>query len=614
MKGGPMWISKHLRPETSISVAIQTQIHSRPKSVAISAVHREVTYEELGALASRVERRLHSAGVGRGDVVALYLAPSPEFIASALASMSAGAAYLPIDLNCPAERLCFTISDSGARFLITRSELCQSVRIPESVLLLEIDRIQRGEDHVAVRLPTTDNTGPDDLAYVIYTSGSTGQPKGVEITRRGLANLVAWHNQAFQISPKDRGSHIADLSFDAAVWEIWPYLVAGATLSIPDSCVRQDPARLQQWLVAEKITVAFAPTVLAEPLSRMTWPRNTALRLLLTGGEALRAYPRRGLPFRLVNNYGPTECTVVATSGLVSPDGDHFSPPPIGRPIAQAEVYILGEDMRQVRPGETGEICIGGPSLARGYRNRPELTAEKFVASPFDRTPGARLYRTGDLAKFRDDGQIQFLGRLDDQVKIRGYRIEPNEVAVAINRNPAVRQCIVVARGGEDDEKELVAYIVPNDAKLIIPREIRESLKSGFPDYMIPSRFVCVEKLPLTARSKIDQAALPSPEPTNTPDPDRASLPSTELERQIATVVRNLLKVDKIGVEDNFFLLGGHSLFGAQLIGRLRERFNTEIPLRVVFESPTVRSLGVYIERTVSERSDSRNAFHRRNA
>jgi acyl-CoA synthetase (AMP-forming)/AMP-acid ligase II/acyl carrier protein len=309
------------------------------------------------------------------------------------------------------------------------------------------------------------------------------------------------------------------------------------------------------------------------------------------------------LPFTLVNNYGPTECTVVTTSGPISSDGDCSSVPAIGRPIADAEIYILGEDLKRLEPGQTGEICIGGPSLARGYHNRPELTAEKFIPNPFDTAPGARLFRTGDLAKIREDGQIQFLGRLDDQVKIRGFRIEPNEIAVAISRIPAVGQCVVVARGGDGAEKQLIAYIVPRGAVAISQSEIREVLGKTLPDYMIPSGFVCLDELPLNANGKIDRAALPPPSRTNAPGLDAPVLPRTALERQTAAIVRDLLKLDEIGVEDNFFLLGGHSLLGAQLIGRLRERFNVEVPLLALFESPTVASLAAQIGRFVSEQS-----------
>jgi non-ribosomal peptide synthetase component F len=343
-----MFARKHTHTNPGVPGMIHEQMRSRPKAIAIRSVHRQLTYRQLGILVNRMRQRLRMADIRNGDVIAVCLPPSPEFIAAALAIMSAGAAYLPLDQHCPAERLLFMVADSGARLVITTSRFCQAIHIPGSVPVIEIDRNHEGEEDPETLLAGDDNADPDDLAYLIYTSGSTGQPKGVEITRRSLSNLIFWHNRTFDINHKDRGSQVAGLSFDAAVWEIWPYLVSGATLCIPENWVRQDPIRLQQWLVAESITVAFAPTVLAEQLSQMTWPRKTALRLLLTGGEALRAYPRKGLPFTVVNNYGPTECTVVTTSGPVSAEGDCSSPPAIGHPIAQAEVYIVGEDLKRV--------------------------------------------------------------------------------------------------------------------------------------------------------------------------------------------------------------------------------------------------------------------------
>jgi acyl-CoA synthetase (AMP-forming)/AMP-acid ligase II/acyl carrier protein len=382
-------------------------------------------------------------------------------------------------------------------------------------------------------------------------------------------------------------------------------LTAGSVLCIPEDGVRQAPVRLQRWLVEEKITVAFAPTVIAESLSQMEWPSETRLRLLLTGGEALRTYPRKNLPFTLVNNYGPTECTVVTTSGPVSAGGDYSSAPAIGRPIDKAELFILGEDLKPLPPGQTGELCVGGPSLARGYRNRPELTAEKFIPNPFDTTPGARLYKTGDLATIRKDGQIQFVGRLDDQIKIRGYRVEPNEIAVAISRNPVVRQCVVLGRGGHDGEKQLIAYIVPSGGAPFSQAEMWAFLRKSLPDYMIPSGFICLDELPLSANGKINLAALPPPGQANIARLEAPDLPRTEWERQITAMVLNLLKLDKIGREENFFLLGGHSLLGAQLIQRLRERFNVEISLRALFESPTVAGIAAEVGHLVSVRSAS---------
>jgi amino acid adenylation domain-containing protein len=590
----------YAQKKTTVPGLVCQQIQRRPRAVAIVAGGRELTYAQLGILAEKVRWTLARAGTKRGDIVALCIPPSAEFVAAALAIMSAGAVYFPIDESCPAERLFFMLEDSGARLLITTSHVSPVARSSTSARIIEIDQIQ-DPDSVATLSEDAEIDDPN-LAYLIYTSGSTGQPKGVEITHGGLSNLIAWHNRAFDIAPNDRASQIARLSFDAAVWEIWPYLAAGATLCVPGTNVRQDPRELQQWFVSERITVAFAPTILAQQLTQLEWPRRTALRLLLTGGDALRVYPRSGLPFRLINNYGPTECTVVATSGAVRPDETSCAPPPIGRPIYGVEIHIVGEDLKPLKPGQAGELCIGGQSLARGYRNRPELTAQKFIADPFRAAPGARLYRTGDLARAREDGQIEFIGRIDDQVKIRGYRVEPNEVAVAILNYSAVAECVVAARDMPDGEQQLIAYIVPAGTVPLSQPALREFIAKKLPDYMIPSLFVTLQELPLTANGKIDYAALPAPERMNAPGINAPVLPRTALEQRIAAIVCKLLKLESVGVEDNFFVLGGHSLFGAQLIARLSKHFKVDVPLRALFEAPTIASLAAQVTRLQSER------------
>src|SRR5207248_877016 len=284
------------------------------------------------------------------------------------------------------------------------------------------------------------------LAYVIYTSGSTGQPKGVEITHASLLNLIAWHRTEFAVTPTDRASHLASVGFDAAVWEVWPYLTAGASLHLPDANTRVSPEQLRDWLVKEQITISFLPTALAEHVMALEWPTQTALRFLLTGADTLHRYPTSSLPFELVNNYGPTECTVVATSGRVRPEIDAKGLPTIGRPIANTSIYILDENLREVSPGAEGELCIGGVGVARGYLNRDELTSEKFIADRFSLERGAKLYRTGDLARYLDNGEIAYLGRVDEQIKILAYRIEPAEVERVLNRHSAIKSSVVVAR------------------------------------------------------------------------------------------------------------------------------------------------------------------------
>jgi len=444
---------------------------------------------------------------------------------------------------------------------------------------------------------------PSNLAYVIYTSGSTvGRPKGVQIAHSSLLNLVLWHRQAFAISDADRASHLASPSFDAAVWEVWPYLTAGASVYLPDDGSRGGPAPLRDWLVSQGITVAFVPTPLAEPMLTLAWPCQIALRFLLTGADTLHSYPPSTLPFRLVNNYGPTECTVVATSGLVELSSQPEVPPSIGRPISNVQIYILDEQLRQVPVGVPGEIYIGGAALARGYLNAPELTAAKFIANPFDFEPNARMYRTGDLARQLPDGQIVFLGRLDEQIKIRGYRIEPNEIVTALAAHPMVQASIVVAQESIPGDKRLIAYIVPKSDAHLTDRELREFLSSYVPAYMVPSVFVRLESLPLNANGKIDRASLPPPDDSNSFLGTPYIAPRTPIEQRIAEILAPLLGVERVGVVDNFFMLGGHSLLGTQVIARTRDAFGIELSLRSLFQSPTVAALAVEVERLLYQR------------
>jgi amino acid adenylation domain-containing protein len=571
---------------------ISEQVRRRPDSVAISAGCNHVTYGELGRRSKCLARHVRAAGIGLDGVAAVCLEPSAEFIIAAFGVMQAGGAYLPLDPTYPSERLSFMLADSGASVLITTRRLSELMTIPKSVSVVDIRAVSNSDDEATLERFDTD----DRLAYLIYTSGSTGEPKGVEVTHRGLSNLVAWHNSAFGISHTDRASQVAALGFDAAVWEIWPYLCAGATLCIPKDHVRRDASALRDWLIGERITVTFVPTMMAEKLLSMDWPKPGSLRYLLTGGDALRSYPDKELWFTLVNNYGPTESTVVATSGIVARQNGNVAPS-LGCPILNTEIYILDEDLNPVPSGMPGELCIGGPSLARGYRNRPHLTQEKFIKHPFSSVPGARLYRTGDVARVQRDGELEFLGRVDDQIKIRGYRIEPNEIALAVRRHSAVSDAVVIVREDELGDKRLVAYIVTEKEEMIEHGAVRDFLRRTLPEHMIPSAFVVLEELPLTENGKLDRAALCTPDQQNTLKNNARVLPQTPIEERIAKIVCDLLKIDQIDRQDNFFMLGGHSLLGTQLIARIQETLGVRLSLRNLFECPTVTALASEVER-----------------
>jgi amino acid adenylation domain-containing protein len=439
----------------------------------------------------------------------------------------------------------------------------------------------------------------DDLVYVIYTSGSTGRPKGVQITHKSLLNLVFWHQHAFAVTPVDRATQVASPAFDATGWELWPYLTIGASVYLPDEETRVSPMLLRDWLVQHGITITFLPTALAEGVMALDWPSTSSLRFLLTGADMLHRYPSLSLPFTVVNNYGPTETTVVATSGHVPPTEHVDTPPSIGRPISNTQIYILDEHQQQVPIGEPGELYIGGAGVGKGYLNRPELTAERFIPNSFSDEPCARLYKTGDLARFLPDGQIAFMGRTDHQIKIRGYRIEPNEIVSVLNGHPAIQSSLVVAREDISGDKRLVAYIVLVPGIQVTAGSLREILAHHLPDYMIPTAFVVLEALPLTPNGKVDRAALPAPDSANTLLDEIIAAPNTPTERRLVEIVAPLLGLEQIGVDDNFFLLGGSSLMGTQIIMQVTDFFGVDLSLRTLFEVPTIRQLSIEIEQGI---------------
>jgi amino acid adenylation domain-containing protein len=592
------------RPESSVSgfgasergalipQLVAAQARNNPDSAALIADGRTVSYRELDSRANRLANYLRAAGVGADVLVGLCLPRSLEMVVGALGILKAGGAYVPLDPSYPPERLAFMLDDAQAPLLVTSPPVAE--RLPHGRWQL----VYVGDPRVAdqPRVAPSVDSGAGDLAYVIYTSGSTGRPKGVEITHSSLTNLVDWHVQAFSVTAADQASQVAGLGFDATVWELWPYLAVGACVHLAGEETRNSAELLRDWLLAQKITIGFVPTPLLEHLLTLPWPRTSALRVLLTGGDTLHRYPPADLPFVLVNNYGPTECTVVGTSGLIPPEKAPTIPPPIGRAIANTRIYLLDEQLSIVPVGEAGEIYIGGAGLARGYRNHPALTAERFVPDPFAGQPGSRLYKTGDLGRFLPDGQVAFLGRADDQIKIRGYRIEPGEISSRLNQHADVRASLIVAREDTPGNKRLVAYVLLKPDADPTYTELRDFLGGFLPEYMLPAAFVRLDAFPLTRHGKIDRTALPAPEPANTLQDEVSDGPRTEIEQRVAEILGELLELEEIGLDDNFFMLGGHSLLGAQLISRLRGAFDVDIGLRTLFEAPTVAALSVEIE------------------
>ncbi|WP_062347637.1 non-ribosomal peptide synthetase [Herbidospora yilanensis] len=534
---------------------VAAQARATPSATAVSTEAGSLTYAELDHRADRLAGSLAARGVGRGDVVAVCLPRGLDLPATLLGVLKAGAAYLPLDPDLPPGRIDSLIADAEPATVITAPLALADTPVREIAPV-----------------------GPDDLAYVIYTSGSTGKPKGVAVPHRGIVNLARWHRAAFEVSAADRGAMVAGLGFDAAAWELWANLVAGACVCLPPEEARPSAELMRDWLVDQRVTVAFLPTPLAERAIRLDWPVWTPLRVLLTGGAALHHHPSPGLPFTLVNNYGPTEYSVVTTSGTV-PAVESAVPPSLGLPITGTRVEVLDEDFQ---PASTGELFVGGEGLARGYWRRPGLTADRFVPDPSG--SGGRLYRTGDRVRRRADGTLEYLGRLDDQIKLRGYRIEPGEIEAALREEPGVEDAVVVLRNGD----RLVGYVTGTQ---VSAPALRTALAGRLPGYMVPSAVVVLATWPLTPNGKIDKDALPG----TGPDESGYRAPSGPAERILADIYAALLGLPRVGVDDDFFALGGDSIVSLQIVARAR-RAGLAVDPRDPFDHPTIARLARALE------------------
>ncbi|MBD1827451.1 non-ribosomal peptide synthetase [Microcoleus vaginatus GB1-A2] len=438
----------------------EMQADRTPEAVALVFGEERVTYGELNLRSNQVARYLQKIGVGAEVLVGLCCGRSLDLIVGMLGILKAGGAYLILDPSYPAERSSFMVKDAQLSVVLTQQQWVENLRSPNlQIVCLDTDWEMISQE--IADNPTSAVTA-ENLVYAIYTSGSTGKPKGVEIEHGSLLNLVFWHQREFGVSAGDRATQIAAIGFDACGWEIWPYLAAGASIYFPEDDIRRDPEKLQNWLVSKAITISFLPTPLAEKLLLLDWPQTTSLRILLAGGEKLQQHPLKSHPFKLVNNYGPTENTVVTTSGYIPVTEQTDIAPTIGRPIANTQIYILDKYLQPVAIGVVGELYIGGNGLARGYLNRPDLTAERFIVNPFQPNSGERIYKTGDLVRYRADRNLEFLGRIDEQVKIRGFRIELGEIETVLTQHPAVQQTVAIASEDGQGDKRLVAYIALN--------------------------------------------------------------------------------------------------------------------------------------------------------
>ncbi|MGE0036626.1 MAG: amino acid adenylation domain-containing protein, partial [Xanthobacteraceae bacterium] len=564
-------------------------------------------------------------GAGPETVVALCVERSFDMVIALVAILKAGAAYLPLDPDYPPERLAFMLADAAAPVLITQSATRE--RLPAHharVVDLDADRAAIAQQPAT---PPPGRIDPATAAYVIYTSGSTGQPKGVAATHAGLGNHMRWMAHDHPADRRDIVLGRTAISFDAAQWEVWLPLVAGASLCIAPTATARDPGRLAALVAEQGITMAqFVPSLLEPVMAAAPQDSLRKIRQLFCGGEALpanlvdAALTSIGAP--VVNLYGPTEATIQITSWTVAGHDDLPDAPlpsvPIGRPIWNTRVYVLDARLQPVPAGVTGELYVAGAGLARGYLGRAGLTAERFVADPYGPS-GSRMYRTGDLARWRADGVLDFLGRADAQVKLRGFRIEPGEIEAALLRHQDVAQAAVVARrdGGPDAGEDhaldgngpagsgalrLVAYVVAKaGAAAPDAAALRQHLSGLLPDYMVPSAFVMLERLPLTPNGKLDRRALPAPVAATS---TARRLPRTPQEAVLCALFAETLGVPEVGIDDNFFELGGHSLLATRLIGRIRAALEVEIAIRSLFEAPTVAELAKHIADGTPSRSD----------
>ncbi|HJR08608.1 MAG TPA: non-ribosomal peptide synthase/polyketide synthase [Pyrinomonadaceae bacterium] len=579
----------------------EAQVERTPDAIAVVFEDERVSYGELNRRANALAERLRASGVGAETRVGVCAERSVEMVVALFAVLKAGGAYVPLEPTYPAERLSYMLADAQVSVLLTQERLLAALPPQHDAEIICLDRDWKEFDELnAENVPS--GASAHNAAYVIYTSGSTGRPKGVVNTHGGICNRLLWMQDEYRLTGDDRVLQKTPYSFDVSVWEFfWP-LLTGAQLVVARPGGHQDSAYLVRLIAREEITTLhFVPSMLSVFLSEPEIEACRSLRRVICSGEALtkelqeRFYAR--LAAELHNLYGPTEAAIdVSYWACLRDDGERLAVP-IGRPIANIQLYILDAELQPVPVGVAGELYIAGVGLARGYLNRPELTAEKFIANPFSVEAGARMYRTGDAARLLEGGEIEFLGRLDEQVKLRGFRIELGEIESVLAEHREVGECVVVAReDARGGERRIVAYFVPAGETLPTTDALRSFLREKLPEYMLPSAFVALSALPLTPNGKLDRRALPAPEPATATRDVRDEGARNPLEEVVAGIWAEVLGLDAVGVNDNFFEAGGHSLLALQVISRLRATLNIEVPVRELFDAPTVASFTERIE------------------
>ncbi|MDJ0737831.1 MAG: amino acid adenylation domain-containing protein, partial [Nostocaceae cyanobacterium] len=560
------------------------------QSTASRRVNEQLTYRELNTKANQLAHYLQKLGVKPEVLVGVCVEPGLPMIIALLAIFKAGGAYIPLDPKFPQERLGYMLEDSQISVLLTQEYLLAKLP-PHQARVICLNREWESINLQGINTPKI-NLEPDNLMYTIYTSGSTGKPKGVQIVHRSAVNFLTAMQRKLQLTNADKLLSVTTLSFDIAILEIFLPLITGAKLVLVSREVATDGGQLLKQLNHSATTIMQATPATWRMLLDAGWEGNAQLKILC-GGEALSQNLAGELCQRssqVWNLYGPTETTIWSTIAQINDNQKIVS---IGRPIDNTQIYILDKSLKPVPVGVSGELYIGGTGLARGYLNQPELTAEKFIKNPLNSEK--LIYKTGDLARYLPNGEIEYLGRIDHQVKIRGFRIELGEIEAILRQHPQVRETVVVTREDIPKNHRLVAYIVPHTGNTLPVQELRDYLQQKLPDYMLPSVFLKLNKLPLTPNGKIDRRALPVPEnqPLNLTATYEA--PNSELETAIAKIWQEVLHLEKAGVNDNFFDLGGNSLLMVQVNNKLREVMDCDISVVEMFQNPTIKSLAKYI-------------------
>jgi amino acid adenylation domain-containing protein len=582
----------------TINGFFRLQVEKIPHHTAIVFQDQNITYSHLGQLTDHLARKLTEKRIKPDTLVGIMSDRSPDMVIGILAIIKAGGAYLPIDPVYPAERIQQILDDSNVSIVLTQSKLESQLgtgsRLPEIIKLDEENknRDNNRDNNQPETSPPDAALTPENMLYVIYTSGSTGKPKGVKVNHKSFANLVQYHRHLFKESAGTRMSLVAGLSFDAMAFELWPCLCNGATLNIASEEIQTSPHNMKEWLLKNQVEITYQPTIMAEMLMEQKWThRDRSLKTMTVAGDRLTQFPTPDHSFKLYNLYGPTEGTVWTTWARITHESKNGNRPPIGKPVGNNKVYVLGSDGSLLPKGAAGELYIGGEGVAMGYLNRKELTEEKFVPNPY--IQNQKMYRTGDLVRWQPDGQLQFIGRRDQQVKIRGFRIELGEIEHHLLKHEDIKKAVVIIRQDGYSEKYICAYYVSDNT--LKTAQLREHMATALPEYMIPRCFQQIDQIPLTENGKVNRKQLPEPEINSE---EEYIPPRDEVDEKLIQIWEEVLEIEKerIGIDSDFFALGGHSLRATIVVSMVHKTFDVKIPLVEIFKTSTIRELSDYIK------------------